>query len=53
MKKLNNRNPLAYREDAMTGPVCFVCGEQLCGEGYMYRGKAVCRACVDFIRTNC
>ena len=49
---MNKRNygTHLYKEDAMTKPICLICGEHL-GE-YNYRGKSVCTACIELIRTN-
>ena len=41
-----------YRENAMTEPKCVVCGEHLANNGYVYKGKVVCRGCVDFLRSK-
>jgi len=51
MKKQNEKNASPYREDAMTGVVCLVCGEQLGKCGYIYMGKTVCRGCMNYIRS--
>ena len=42
---------ISYREDAMTKPVCLICGEHI-GD-YVYRGKSVCSECLKYIKTNC
>jgi len=52
MDKLKERKQSAYRENAMTEPVCLVCGEQLGKYGYFYRGKTVCRGCIELIRAS-
>ena len=49
---VNDRNPVHYHGDALPRVVCQVCGEHLEGRGYVYRGKAVCSSCVDYIRSN-
>jgi len=53
MINLNDKNPSEYREDAMTGSVCLVCGELIGKHGYIYRGKTVCSNCIEFIRSSC
>jgi len=53
MKTTNEKNLSNYREDAMTERACLICGEMLGKYGYVYRGKTVCRGCVEFIRKNC
>ena len=52
MEKNREKKLSKYRDDAMTEPVCLVCGERLGKYGYMYRGKTVCRGCIEFIRSN-
>ena len=48
MKQATNSSTI-YKKDAMAKPICLICGENL-GE-YNYRGKAVCPACIEYIRT--
>lgn len=52
MENHNKQNTATYREDAMTEPVCIICGESLGGYGSRYLGKAVCRSCLSYIRAN-
>jgi len=52
MDKLNDKNPSQYREDAMTGYVCLVCGEYVGKCDFFFRGKPVCRGCIEYIRSN-
>jgi len=52
MKQIKEKKPLEYREDAMSEPRCLVCGEHLNKYGYLYRGKTVCRGCVEYIRSS-
>jgi len=51
MERAKENKPSAYNENAMTETVCLVCGEHIAGKyGYIYRGKAICRGCLDYIR---
>ena len=52
MKSINDKKKFEYRENAMTEPVCLVCGEHLEKHGYVYRGRPVCHRCVEYIRSN-
>ena len=51
MNKKNGMNQLLYRENSMTDHICTVCGEHLGKLGYVYRGKSLCRECVEHIRS--
>jgi len=51
MKKQIEKKASPYSEDAMTGAVCLVCGEQLGTYGYIYMGKTICRGCMNYIRS--
>ena len=50
MNKITAKKPPAYPENAITDTICLVCGEQIGKYGYIYRGKTVCKECVDYIR---
>jgi len=52
MKKLTEKKPSSYHENAMMDAVCLVCGERMGKYGFVYHGKAVCSGCVDYIRMH-
>jgi hypothetical protein len=39
-----------YQQDAMSKPVCLICGEHS-GE-FEYKEKSVCHECIELIRSN-
>ena len=45
-----HKEPFMYKDDAMSRSVCLICGEHM--GNYEYRGKAVCRECIKYMRAN-
>jgi len=52
MDTAKEKKPSAYPVNAMADTVCLICGEYIGKYGYVYRGKTVCKECVDYIRMH-